>query len=70
MIDPVKEFSKIGKVMSAALDVSRLRVVPLRAKLYGHLAVRDKVPRFRDFINGLNAETKGRIEKIGYSVNV
>ena len=70
MIDPVKEFSKIAEVMSAALDVSRLRVVPLRAKLYGHLAVRDKVPRFRDFINGLNAETKGRIEKIGYSVNV
>jgi len=69
MIDPVREFSKIGKVMSVDLDVSRWRAVPLRAKLYGHLEVRDKVPRFRDFIDGLSAETKGRIEKIGYGLD-
>jgi hypothetical protein len=68
MIDPCKEFSKIVEVMSVDLDLSRLRVAPPRTKPYGYLAVKEKVPRFRDFINGLNAETKRRIEKIGYDL--
>jgi hypothetical protein len=68
MIDPSKEFSKIVEVMSADLDLSRLRVAPPRTKPYRYLAVKEKVPRFRDFINGLDAETKRRIEKIGYSL--
>ena len=66
MIDPLKEFSKIVEVMSVDLDLSRLRLVPPRTKPYGYLAVKEKVPRFRDFINGLDAETKRRVEKIGY----
>jgi len=66
MIDPLKEFSKIVEVMSVDLDLSRLRLVPPRTKRYGYLAVKEKVPRFRDFINGLDAETKRRVEKIGY----
>ena len=66
MIDPLKEFSKIVEVMSVDLDLSRLRVAPPRTKPYGYLAVKEKVPRFRDFINELDAETKRRIEKIGY----
>jgi len=66
MIDPLKEFSKIVKVMSVDLDLSRLRVAPPRTKPYRYLAVKEKVPRFRNFINALNEETKGRIEKIGY----
>jgi hypothetical protein len=70
MIDPVKEFSKIAGVMSVDLDLSRLSVPPPKTKPYGYLAVKDKVPRFRDFIKGLSAETKGRIEKIGYDVSV
>ncbi len=68
MIDPFKEFSKIVEVMSVDLDLSRLRVAPPRTKPYRYLAVKEKVPRFRNFINGLNAETKRRIEKIGYGV--
>ena len=68
MIDPFKEFSKIVKVMSVDLDLNRLRVAPPRTKPYGYLAVKEKVPRFRDFINGLDAETKRRIEKIGYKM--
>jgi hypothetical protein len=67
-IDPLKEFSKIVKVMSVDLDLSRLHVAPPRTKPYRYLAVKEKVPRFRDFINGLDAETKKRIEKIGYTV--
>jgi hypothetical protein len=70
MIDPLKEFSKIIEVMSVDLDLSRLRVAPPRTKPYGYLAVKEKVPRFRDFINELDAETKRRIEKIGYNVTV
>jgi len=68
MIDPVKEFSKIVKVMSVNLDVSRLHIAPPKTRPYRYLAVKEKVPRFRDFINGLDAETKRRIEKIGYNL--
>jgi hypothetical protein len=70
MTDPLKEFSKIVEVMSVDLDLSRLVVPPPRTKPYGYVAVRDKVPRFREFINQLDAETKRRIERIGYDVGV
>jgi hypothetical protein len=70
MSDPRKEFSKIAAVMSVDLDLSRLSIAPPRTKPYGHLAVKDKVPRFRDFINELDAETKRRIENMGYVVAV
>jgi hypothetical protein len=82
MIDPLKEFSKIIEVMSVDLDLSRLcvapprtkaygyRVAPPRTKPYGYLAVAEKVPRFRNYINGLDAEIVRRIEKIGYNVGV
>ncbi len=65
-IDPVKEFSKIVEVMTVDVDLSRSRIASPRTKPYRHLAVREKVPRFKSFINGLNAETKRRIAKIGY----
>jgi hypothetical protein len=68
MIDPLKEFSKLVEVMSVDLDLSRVCIAPPRSKPYGYLTVKDKVPRFRDFIDELNTETKRRIEKIGYSV--
>jgi hypothetical protein len=68
MIDPLKEFSKIAEVMSVELDVRRVRIVPPRTRAYGYLAVKDKVPRFRSFIDGLDTETRRRIEKAGYSV--
>ena len=68
MIDPLKEFSKIVEVMSVDLDLSRLRLALPNTTPYRHLAVKEKVPQFRNFINGLNKETKRRIERIGYSV--
>jgi len=67
-IDPAQEFSKIAKVMLADVDLSRLRVTTPKSKPFGYLEVQEKVPRFRDFIAGLDAETKRRIEKIGYSL--
>ena len=70
MIDPFKEFSKIVEVMSVDPDLSRLPIAPPKTKPYRYLAVKEKVPRFKSFIDGLDAETKRRIEKIGYSVSV
>jgi len=64
MIDPLKEFSKIAEVMS--VDLSRFHGPLPRTKPYRYLAVKEKVPRFRNFINELNEETKRRIETIGY----
>jgi|ERR1022692_429048 hypothetical protein len=68
IIDPLKEFSKIVEVMSVDVDLSRLRVAPPRTKPYRYLAVKEKVPRFRNFINELNEETIRGIQKIGYRV--
>jgi hypothetical protein len=68
MVDPLSEFSKIVDIMSVDLDLSSLRVVPPRTKPYGYLAAKKNVPQFSEFINGLNAETKRRIEKIGYNL--
>jgi hypothetical protein len=67
VIDPVREFSKIAHVMSVDLDWSHVHLAPPKAKPYRHLAVMDKVPRFRKFVDGLDAETKRRIEEIGYT---
>ena len=69
IIDPLKELSKIAKVMSVDLDsLSSVRVDPPRTEPYRYLAVKEKVSRFKDFIDGLDAETKRRIEKIGYKL--
>jgi len=67
-IDPLKEFSKILELMSIDLDLRRLHLPPPQAKAFRFLEVKEKVPRFRDFIAGLDAETKGRIESIGYTL--
>ncbi|HEX4138629.1 MAG TPA: hypothetical protein VHY84_28720 [Bryobacteraceae bacterium] len=68
MIDPLREFSRIAQVMSVDLDLSRSSPARPRTSPYGHLTVKDKVPRFRNFIDQLNTETKARIEKIGYQI--
>ena len=69
MIDPVKEFSRLLEVISADVDLSQSTLAPPRAKPYGYLALKEKVPQFRDFIDNLDAETKRRIETIGYRVS-
>jgi hypothetical protein len=66
MTDSLKEFSKIVNVMSVSLDLRNLQVVLPRAKPFGYLAVKEKVPRFGDFISSLDSVTRERIEKIGY----
>lgn len=68
MIDPFKEFSKIVEVMSVQVNLNRADLAPPRTKPYRYLAIKEKVPRFRSFIDGLNIETRRRIERFGYSL--
>ncbi len=68
MLDPVKEFSKIVEVMSVDLDLSRLHIAPPRTQPYRYLTVKENVPLFRSFIDGLSDETRRRIERFGYSL--
>jgi len=68
MVDPFKEFSKIVEVMSVDVDLNRADIVAPRTKPYRYLAIKEKVPRFRSFIDGLNVDTRTRIDRIGYSL--
>jgi hypothetical protein len=68
MVDPVREFSRMAQVMSVDFDLNGRSVARPKTRAYGYLTVKDKVPRFRDFIDRLDAETRGRIEKIGYRI--
>jgi hypothetical protein len=68
-IDPLKEFSKIAEVMSVDIDLSRFHGPLPRTKPHRYLAVTEKVPRFRDFIGGLNAETKRKIDDMELHAN-
>lgn len=66
--DPAGEFSKMIRVMSIDLDLGASSVDPPRSKPDRYLAVMEEVPRLREFIDRLDPETKGRIEKLGYKV--
>ena len=68
IVDPVREFSKIAEVMSVDLNLDRLRIAPPRTQPYRYLDVKDKVPLFRSFVDGLNDEIRKRIEKFGYNL--
>lgn len=69
MVDPLTQFCKILDTMSVDIDLNRLHVASPRTKPYRYLAVKDRVPQFRSFINGLDANTKRRIENIGYQLS-
>ena len=68
MSDPAAEFSKITNVMSVDLDLSRVTLQRPLSEPFRYLAVEKEVPRFKAFTDGLDAETKRRIERIGYTL--
>jgi hypothetical protein len=68
MIDPLKEFLKIAAAMSVDLDTSHLQIARPRSKPFGYLAVKERVPQFHDYIAGLDAQTKDRIQRLGYDL--
>jgi len=67
-ISPLEEFAKVAQTLSVQLDWGRLHIRPPEAMPYRYLAVKEKVPRFRGFVDGLEADTRRRIEKIGYEL--
>ena len=68
MTDPVKQFARIAAAMSVDVDLRGLNMSRPRTKAYGYRTVMEKVPRFREFIAGLDGATKARIGKLGYAV--
>jgi hypothetical protein len=64
--DPFLEFSKIVELILGDRALSRISLDRPKTTPYRYLAVQKKVPRFRNFVDGLSLETKRRIEKIGY----
>jgi hypothetical protein len=66
MNDPLKEFSKLLRVMSVDLDTSALRLPRPRTELYRYRKVAERVPQFQAFIDELDPEIKRRIESMGY----
>jgi hypothetical protein len=68
MSDPLKEFSKVAELISLDLNGKRSGIGPPRSEPYGYLVVRERVPRFRSFIDRLDAETRGRIRRMGYGI--
>jgi hypothetical protein len=68
MVDPRKEFAKVLEVMSVELNLSHLSIDPPKTKPYRYLAVKEKVPSFKNFIDELKGDTKKRIERIGYQL--
>lgn len=68
MVDPIQEFSKIADAMSLDIDASRLELAAPKAKSFGYLFIREQVPRFKDFIDGIDPETKRRIVQMGYGL--
>ncbi len=69
MIDPRKELSKIAEVMSVQLELSEAPLARPRTVPYRFLEVKKKVPRFKKFVDELDAETIRRIEKMGYALS-
>jgi hypothetical protein len=70
MADPLREFSKVAAVLSLDITGNGFRISPPRSRPYGYLTVREKAPRFRNFIEELDPETKRRIEGMGYNLGV
>ena len=68
MADPSKGFSRIVEVMSVNPAASPAVTVLPKTRPLGYLAVKEKVPRFKNFIEALDSETVRRIEAIGYSI--
>ena len=66
--DPLGEFSKIAELMGASPDLSRLQLTPPRSKPYRYLVAKEKVPRFKSFIDQLDLQTANKIERVGYSL--
>ena len=69
MIDPLTQFSKIVEAMRVDIDLSGLAVAAPKTRCYRYLDLRQRVSRFRDFVDGLDPYTKSRLNKLGYGLS-
>ncbi len=63
---PLKAFSRIVQLMSADVDLSALKLAAPTSTPYGHKALLQSVPRFRQFADGLDAKIRDAIEAMDY----
>jgi hypothetical protein len=66
MADPTKQFLRMTRAMSVEVRLDGRSVAPPRTNPYRWLDVKEGVPRFRSFVDQLDAETKRRIARVGY----
>jgi hypothetical protein len=64
--DSRREFTKIAGLLSPDLGLNGSSIAPPKTKPYRHWVVKERVPRFREFVDCLDGSTKRRIETIGY----
>ena len=69
-VDPERELRKIAELLGAEIDPTHLPIAPPRTGLYRYKAVGQAVPAFRRFIDELDAQTRARIETMGYETSV
>ncbi len=67
MADPTKEFLRMTRVMSVEVRMNGRSIELPKTSAYRWRAVQEGVPRFRGFVADLDAETRRRIARIGYS---
>lgn len=65
-VNPDAEFARIFEVMSLDPHVNGAAVDPPRTRPYRYLEAVRRVPRFREWVAELDADTRSRLERIGY----
>ena len=70
MVDSRREFARIAQLMSADLDTSTLSVAAPKTRPGRYKEVAERSSGFRNFIRGLDAQSRSRIEKLGYELSV
>lgn len=69
-VDADAEFARILRVMSLDPRPGGAPVAPPRARPYRHRGVAEKVARFRDYTEELDAPTRNRLHILGYDAPV
>ncbi len=67
LVDPAKEFLRMTQVMSVEVRPNGKSTGFPRTSAYRWRAVQDGAPQFRGFVADLDAETRRRMARIGYS---
>jgi hypothetical protein len=69
MVDPTKEFLRMARALSVEVRMTDGPIARPITSAYRWLAVTEAAPRFRGFVEELDADTKRRIAHLGYSID-